>query len=64
MMTVKKEKIPEGDELYYPKEYLYNDGYMFANCETSMKNSECYYISRGCVGCLDSSCKNMCGLRS
>jgi hypothetical protein len=51
MMTVEKEKVPKGFELYYKSEVLYNEGYMWANCETAMPNHNCYYISQGCTGC-------------
>lgn len=53
MITVEKEKIPEGMEHYYISEVLYNNGYRLANCETSKPNHECFYLSKGCTGCLN-----------
>jgi hypothetical protein len=28
------------------------DGYIIRNCETALLNSECYYLLKGCTGCL------------
>ncbi len=49
-LNVPKEKVPS--ILLYKNEIIYNDGYQWANCETVYRNSNCYYISRGCTGCL------------
>lgn len=36
---------------------LINNGYYRANCETTVNNSECLYIERGCSGCSESKIK-------
>ena len=49
-LNVPKEKAPES--LSFLHEHTHNDGYYWANCETAALNSNCYYISKGCTGCM------------
>lgn len=51
IMTVDKIKVPKCDIIPYFREILYNDGYYWANCETGMLNSQCFYLDHGCKGC-------------
>lgn len=50
MITVPREKAPK--ELSFLKAYQFFNGYYPANCETSEPNSQCYYLEKGCIGCL------------
>ncbi len=51
MLEVPKVKAP--NTFGYLNEYIYNDGYYFANCSyPTMLNSNCYYLKNGCTGCL------------
>ncbi len=50
MINIPREKAL--NTLQYFKEYIYNNGYYFANCETSAANHNCHYLERGCTGCI------------
>lgn len=49
MMTVALEKTPKN--MKYLNEALYNNGFYWPHCETSLINHECHYIESGCTGC-------------
>ena len=50
-MNVPKEKAPLS--MLYFDEHVYNDGYIFANCEWPDRlNKDCYYISKERTGCM------------
>ena len=49
-LNVPREKAPEA--LSFLHEHTHNDGYYWANCETAMNNRNCFYIQKGCTGCL------------
>ncbi len=55
MLNIPKEMAP--NTMIHANEYYYNDGYYFSNCNTSMPNSECHYLEKGCTGCLNDKAK-------
>jgi hypothetical protein len=50
-MNVKKEKIYRDLLSWHINEFIFNDGYYYANCEWDKENSKCYYIDKGCTDC-------------